>query len=218
MLSVLLIASLAACGPTAGATVAAKPNETNQTVSDSSRFIGTVEEFAVDDKGQTVLMMRRAVGSSFLKTLKVTITAATKFGAEDENLGNGAFLEVYYGGTVNAGDSVDAITINNLMTEEDSNFNGKLVSVTKSTDKEGSGQLLLDPLEEGAMQFAFNYDDSTQLNLDIDKLEPGTLLNVLHSPAATRSIPPQSAAMEISIYQPPEEGELPVKLPDTSAK
>lgn len=39
---------------------AAMPGQERLSVADASRFLGTVEDFAVDDAGQTVLLMRRA--------------------------------------------------------------------------------------------------------------------------------------------------------------
>ena len=65
------------------------------------------------------------------------------------------------------------------------------------------------------MQYVFNYDSSTQFYLDFDALKPGVQLNVLHSAASTRSLPPQSAAFEIAPYTAPGADELPLPIPDT---
>lgn len=193
---------------------AALPGQERLSVADASRFLGTVEDFAVDDAGQTVLLMRRAAGSGLLPELKVTLTENTSYSFDGTQLGNGAFLEVYYGGEPDETGAVDAIAVNDLISEDLVIYNGTLAEITPDPEKEGSGSLLLDPLTENGMQYVFHYDESTQFYLDFASLKAGDKLHVLHSPASTRSLPPQSAAWEISPYTAPEAGELPMPAAD----
>ena len=100
------------------------------------------------------------------------------------------------------------------MSEDLTNYNGKLVEIVPDTEDVDSGYLLLDPIDENGMQYQFNYGPDTQFNIDKDTLQAGDLLNVLHSPISTRSLPPQSPAYEISPYTAPEADELPIPAAD----
>ena len=183
---------------------AAMPGQERLSVADASRFLGTVEDFAVDDAGQTVLLMRRATGSDLPRELKVTLTEDTNYSFDSAQLGNGAFLEVYYGGEPDETGAVDAIAVNDLISEDLVVYNGTLVEITTDPEKEEGCSLLLDPLTEDGMQYVFHVDESTQFYLDFASLKAGDKLHVIHSPASTRSLPPQSAAWEISPYTEPE--------------
>ena len=66
------------------------------------------------------------------------------------------------------------------------------------------------------MQYVFNYDSDT-FYLDFDALKPGDQLNVLHSAASTRSLPPQSAAFEIAPYTAPVQMNC-LPIPDDLAR
>ena len=187
---------------------AAMSGQDRLSVADASRFLGTVEDFAVDDAGQTVLLMRRAAGSNLPRELKVTLTEDTNYSFDSAQLGNGAFLEVYYGGEPDETGAVDAIAVNDLISEDLVVYNGTLVEITTDPEKEEGCSLLLDPLTEDGMQYVFHVDESTQFYLDFASLKAGDKLHVIHSPASTRSLPPQSATWEISPYTEPETGEL----------
>lgn len=212
---------LSAENPLAGA---ASMPESKIAVADAAIYRGVVEDFAVNDKGQTVLMLRRAEGTSFSPRMNFALTENTAYSFDGSSIGNGAFLEIYYCADAAQNDSetpteAEAVAINDLGLEELVNYNGTLVEVSPDPNKEGTGQLLLDPIDPNGMQYAFNYDSSTQFHLDFDALKPGDQLNVLHSAASTRSIPPQSAAFEISPYTAPEDGELSLPAapdPDTA--
>ena len=188
----------------------------------SQVFRGTVEDFAVSDDGATVLLMRRAVGTSFPADLKVKLiadgSADTQFGMDADLLGNGSFLEVYYTpGQENPDGSVTALVVNDALSEDLVYYNGTVVEVAPDPEQEGEGYLLLDPLTEGGMQYRFNYGPETQFVIPLEQIAVGTQLNVYHSPAATRSLPPQSYALEVSAYTAPAEGEVPAPVADPAA-
>lgn len=170
---------------------------------DTAIYRGVIEDFAVNDNGETVLLMRRAIGSGYDANLKVAINKDTRFESKDVQYGNGSFLEVNYGGNPDKNGMVTALNVKVLPSEDMVIFNGKLVSNTPDPDKKGSGQLLLDPIDGNGMQFAFNYADETGIYLDMAKLKKGDLIHVYHSAASTRSIPPQSFAYEITGYTAP---------------
>lgn len=233
-LSALMIASLAACSAPAGASSepamdASSTGETSSElashsedssapstadptafgerlqVADAAMFRGVVEDFAVDDGGKTMLVMRGAKGTDFAPHLNVVLTEDTKYSFDETKIGNGAFLEVYYGVAMNevgTPSTVEAIAVNDFGSEDMVNYNGVLVEITKDGD---SGQLLLDPLDENGTQYAFNYGPDTQFYLDMESLKPGDQLNIFHSPIATMSLPPQSPALEVNLYTAPEE-------------
>lgn len=179
-------------------------------VADSARYRGVVEDVAVSDDGSTVLILNRAVGTNLDRTKKVKLTADTKYSFESAEIANGAFLEVYYGADgANEDESVDAIAINNLGDVNSVNYNGTVLEITKDGD---SGSIYMDPLDEKGMQYVFNYGPETQFYLDINTIKVGDKLNVYHKSMATRSIPPQSPALEFSVYTAPEEGEAPIAI------
>lgn len=232
-LSALMIASLAACSAPGSATpepaVASSTGETPSEaaslseessapstgdptdfgerlqVADAAMFRGVVEDFAVDDGGKTMLVMRGAKGTDFAPHLNVVLTEDTKYSFDETKIGNGAFLEVYYGVAVNevgTPSTVEAIAVNDFGSEDMVNYNGVLVEITKDGD---SGQLLMDPLDDSGTQYAFNYGPDTQFYLDMESLKPGDQLNIFHSPIATMSLPPQSPALEVNLYTAPAE-------------
>ncbi|MCI8492289.1 hypothetical protein [Anaerotruncus sp.] len=213
---------LSAENPLAGA---ASMPESKIAVTDAAIYRGVVEDFAVNDKGQTVLMMRRAEGSGYAPRMNFALTESTSYNFDEISIANGAFLEIYYGSNVTQNTSetpveAEAVAINDLGVEDLVNYNGTLVEVSPDPDKDGAGQLLLDPINPNGMQYVFNYDSSTQFHLDFDTLKPGDQLNVLHSAASTRSLPPQSAAFEVAPYTAPEANELPLPAapgPDAAA-
>lgn len=185
--------------PSASSTAA--PMDQRLQVADAAMFRGVVEDFAVDDTGKTVLVMRGAEGTGFAPSLKVTLTEDTRYSFDETKIGNGGFLEIYYGVDMNeveTPDIVEAIAVNDLGSEDMMNYNGTLVEIMKDGD---GGQLLLDPLDENGTQYAFNYGPDTQFYLDMDALKAGDALNIFHSPIATMSLPPQSPALEVRLYE-----------------
>lgn len=183
----------------------AAPLDERLQVADAAMFRGVVEDFAADDAGKTVLVMRGAEGMGFAPVLKAALTEDTRYSFDETKIGNGAFLEIYYGVDMNEAETpeiVDAVAVNDLGSEDMVNYNGTLVEITKDG---GSGQLLLDPLDENGMQYAFNYGPETQFYLDMESLKAGDRLNIFHSPIATMSLPPQSPAWEVRLYEAPEE-------------
>ena len=78
---------LSAENPLAGA---ASMPESKIAVADAAIYRGVVEDFAVNDKGQTVLMMRRAVGSRFSPRMNFALTENTAYSFEESSIGNGA--------------------------------------------------------------------------------------------------------------------------------
>lgn len=214
--ALFMAASLAACGAPETPEPASSGGDEVQTAQRidgtlmPSVFVGTVEDFAVDDDGYTVLLMRRAVGSPYPRELKVTLTEDTFYQFDSNSVANGSFLQVFYYDEPDENGAVYANAIDDLVSEEISNYNGKLVEAAPDPENEGSGTLTLEPLEEGGISYVFLYNTDTLFNVDLDALKPGDLLNVQHSPASTRSLPPQSLAFVISAYSEPEEGELPI--------
>ena len=195
------------------------PSQQRTTVADASLFRGTIEDFAVSDDGKTVLLMNRAIGSGYSQDLKVKLTDSTNFDFDSTKMGNGTFLEVYYGDTVtNPDGSVDAIQINYLGTEDMVNYNGTVKEISLDPDESGSGYLLLEPIDNG-MEYQFNFDSSTQFYMELGTIQQGDQLNILHSPVSTRSLPPQSFAWEVSKYTAPtqEPSDLSVEEDSTSS-
>ena len=184
----------------------------------SQVFRGTVEDFAVSDDGSTVLLMRRASGTNFPADLKVKLADDTQFGVDETQLGNGSFLEIYYSpDESNEDGSVTALAINGEISEDSVYYNGTVVEIVADQEREGEGYILMDPLTADGMQYQFNYGPETQFSIPVEEIAPGVQLNVYHSPVATRSLPPQSYALEIGAYIPPEAGEASIPAAEVSA-
>lgn len=172
-------------------------------VADAAVYRGIIEDFSVSDGGKTVLNLIQVDGTNFgAPTLKVMLDDNTQYAVAPPTFGNGSYVEVYYGTGTNPDGSVTAAALNELLPVDMILFNGIVAEVTPDTDKTGSGSILVDPLEEGGMQFLFFYRPETVFTFDLATLKVGDKINVVHSAAATRSIPPQSNAYEIHLYLP----------------
>lgn len=181
-------------------------------VMDAYQFWGVVEDFAVSDDGKTVLMMNRADGTDFEPSLKVVFDDDTRMNFDSDRIGNGAFFEIYYGGKNDDG-TVTAIAANDLGSVDDVLYNGTIVEIR---NENGSGQMVLDPISEGGQRHAFNFGPETSFFVELNTLKPGDRVNVYHSMISTRSIPPQSPALEVRLYTAPEEGEASLPASETA--
>lgn len=72
----------------------------------------------------------------------------------------------------------------------------KIKSITKEDDKVS---VLITPEEENAMDIMLKIQDTTKINLD--ELKEGDIVNAIYEKAMTRSIPPQTNAIEVSKQQ-----------------
>lgn len=174
-------------------------------VADASRYEGIVEDFAMSDDGTAVLMMKPEGAEDGAEPVKVKLSEETKFSFDSTGLGNGDHLEVYYAGEPVDG-MVTAIAINrieNTLPQEDMAqaliYDGEVVEHTPDAEKPGSGSILMRSFE-GDNDYVFNYDKETKIDVDLASLKAGDKLHIVHSQMATRSIPPQSPAFEISAY------------------
>lgn len=162
-------------------------------VADAAVYRGVVDDFAVDDNGHTALILRQVPGTDFgYPVLQAVLDENTRYSFDTTGMGNGSYLEIFYGGQPDASGTVTAIAVNDMGPVDLVVYNGILVEANTEEN-----YLLLDPVDENGMQYRFNFNDSTQFYLDSNALAPGDKLNVLHDAASTRSIPPQSFAREV---------------------
>lgn len=166
-------------------------------------YRGIIEEFAVGDGGNTVWILNQVEGADYgHPTLKVMLTPSTKYLYDNkaEQVGNGSYIAVTYDKSkTNADGSVTALTVDKLLEPEMIVYNGTVVSVRKDTDS--SGQILMEDFGGQGMGYAFNYSEETRFVTPLAQIKAGDKLSVLHSPISTRSIPPQSPAEEVRVYE-----------------
>lgn len=177
-------------------------------VADTALYRGIVEDFSVNDAGETVLTLCQAQGSNFASPkLMVTLTEDTRYAQEEPEYGNGSYLEVFYGQKENPDGSVEALAVNELQPADMILYNGTVKEITPDPEKEGEGRILVSPLGEAeGTEYLFLYSEETSfIGLYLDEIQPGDQLHIIHSPVSTRSLPPQSAAVEIRPYAATEE-------------
>ena len=167
-------------------------------------YRGTLEDFAVDDEGRTVLILRQAAsGINYgYPRLQVTLTEDTALPEED--VANGDYLEARVlltdPGDENRLPTGDAVSLKKIFSEEGTNFSGTIQSVTEQSDTEGT--LLLEGIGNQT-PYLFHYDADTLL-ADGVTLAEGEQIAIYFSGIAATSYPPQSTALEIYPYWPGE--------------
>ena len=110
--------------------------ESKIAVADAAIYRGVVEDFAVNDKGQTVLMMRRAVGSRFSPRMNFSLTENHCAAVLKNHPSATERFEVTTAFGTTQSDSTtpietEAIAINDLGLEDLINYNGTLVKVSR---------------------------------------------------------------------------------------
>ncbi|MBC8585434.1 hypothetical protein [Youxingia wuxianensis] len=180
-------------------------------VADAGMYRGVVEDFAVDDQGRTVWILNQLEGVDFgAPRLQVALDSATQLGYdESEQIGNGTYLEVYYGGEIpqTSQDQIPLVTaaaVNKLPAPELVLFCGTITQATSDPQNASQGDLLVESILDGGGEYLFHYDQSTQFYLapeDSTAAYVGKKVAVFHDPASTRSLPPQSTAWEVWPYE-----------------
>lgn len=179
----------------------------------SPRYVGVVDDFAVNDAGETVLIMKPSHGITANGILNVTLTKDTAYTVEKNAIANGAELEIFY--VLNEQKEAVAVQINeaaeipadgtgipDFSMEESVSYDGVVLDIyfDPSNPKEGSIEMTD---FDGQTPYVFHfYEETVVENIDLNEIKPQTKLHVEHSPISTRSLPPQSNAFSISPYQP----------------
>jgi|GEM_PF-3094981 len=168
-------------------------------VMDVPMYRGTVTGF--DDGGtqdHVIATLEQYKGSNYgAPTLRVVIDANTKFSPTRDKFAKDAYVEVYY--AANAVDDVHTAIGVNYLSESAGmrNINGEIISIEPNQD--GAGQIHVMDIDRNS-EHIINYDDNTHIYLNMDELASGDKINVFYSGISTRSLPPQSPAMEIRKY------------------
>lgn len=176
------------------------------------RYVGVVDDFAVNDAGETVLIMKPSHGGDANGSLNIALTKDTSYTIEDGALANGAELEIFY--VLNEKNEAVAVQVNDtdevpagsdglpdFDMEESVSYDGVVLSVSfdPSNPKEGSIEMTD---FDGQMPYVFHFNEETTVEgIDLKEIQPQTKLHIEHSQISTRSLPPQSNAFSISPYQ-----------------
>lgn len=169
------------------------------TVADAAMYRGTVASISVDGD-INYITLKQEKGTNYGYPVKqFKITADTKTDYTKDQLELGSYLEVAYGSSSNIEEVSTAITASLLNEAEFSVYNGTVVSVTPVKGSADEGSILLKD-KSSNNQTVFHYNKDTQLYIDKKALKKGAVLNIYHSGALTRSVPPQGNALEIRAY------------------
>ncbi len=106
----------------------------------------------------------------------------------------GDYIEISYTFSQADPQIAQALSLKKLTDAALSNYNGEVISI----DRQNSVILCRD--WESSSETLFHYTDSTQMYFDFDSLKQGDKINIYHSGALTRSLPPQGNALEIRRY------------------
>lgn len=168
-------------------------------VADTAMYRGIISEIKAIDGQLHSFVLSQVEGTDFgAPSLKVNASEDTKFSFDFSSLQEGDYVEVFFGDPLEQAikKGASAIAVNNWGDAEMIIFNGAVVSVTPDKEKEGAGSLLLTSLKDNS-EWVFHYWEDTQLYVNINELTEGDKVNILFSGIATRSLPPQSNAIEI---------------------
>lgn len=164
-----------------------------------STMEGTVEDFAVDDKGNTVWQVRRAGDAEDAPLVNVTVTKGTKSNFEG-NVANGDFIIVEYreGTQQGSGSTVLAERVSKRAPLPQIVVSGEIVSL------EGDSGFLLRPFGAGAGgDTFFHCGADTERPAGKDSFRVGDRVTVVYNGILTRSLPPQGFAQIISMFDAP---------------
>jgi hypothetical protein len=166
----------------------------------AAMYRGTITDIQEEDDTLRV-MIEQAQGTNFgHPTLTVAIGEDIVFSGfyAPAQLQVGDYLEVFYGQAPEG--EATAISARLLPAAELVIFNGVLEEITVEEGESRVGYMRLSAMrDDGAHVFHFS-PAFTQFYLDFDSLQPGDKLNIFHSGVSTRSIPPQSSALEVRYY------------------
>lgn len=163
---------------------------------------GVLEDVAVNDKGQTVWMLRPDEGADG-SALKLVFDDTASYEMDLAGLANGVHLQIAYETPENADAELKVVKAAPVQSEGDMTqiFEGTVKEITPDPEKPGEGQILMQPLEgaESTMEWIFNYSAETTFPTEkgIEDVKTGDRLDMSFNGVATRSIPPQSFAQHI---------------------
>ena len=169
-------------------------------VADAAMYRGTIIDIRQDADGLTVTL-EQARGTNFGSVQPMDVVIADDIvmsGFESlAELREGDYLEVFYGSIVRGGTS-RAITARLLPPADVVIFNGILEEIIVQDGQ--TGHMLVNSMNGGGQHLFHFSPEFTQFYLNFDGLQPGDELNIFHSGVSTRSIPPQSSALEVRFY------------------
>lgn len=164
--------------------------------SEASFLEGTVEDFAVDDKGNTVWMVRRTGDAEDAPLIGVTVDANTRLDFEG-NVANGDIIGVEYRG----GGAIHAQTVTKHTPLPSVIASGQVAELLPASGGSDGGFLLRQG--GGAGDIVFRYGADTKIMTADKKIKVGDRLTVTYNGVLTRSIPPQGYAREITTQSAP---------------
>lgn len=161
---------------------------------------GTVEEFAVDDQGRTVWLLRRTGDEQSAPLIQVAVTSSTKVETKD-SVANGSVIGVEYRGREDAVSLVaDRVTQANPLPQI--TVSGQVVELMNQMDST-AGFLLREFSDDpaAAQEYIFRWDaagNETKMLLADRSVDQGDRITVTYNGILTRSLPPQGFALAIA--------------------
>lgn len=174
-------------------------------VADAACYRGTVTSIDSTLTNEVIYRLTAFPGSGMQDWLLVVPTPDTRASFDLDTIREGDHLEVFYAPPEGVGCGLtcyEMLGVNRLLPAEGVYYNGILVELETMPD--GTADLVMvpqgTPLEswgDPMKQFVFHTGPDTQFRMSTQDLEEGMLLNIYHKGIATRSIPPQGAALEV---------------------
>lgn len=159
--------------------------------SEASFLEGTVEDFAVDDKGNTVWMVRKTGDAADAPLVGVTVGANTKLNFEG-NVANGDIIGVEYRGE----GTIQALTVTKHTPLPAVTAAGQVIELLPASGGSDGGFLLRQAGEAG--DIIFHYGSDTKIMTPDKTVKVGDRLSVTYNGVLTRSMPPQGYAQVIT--------------------
>ena len=170
-------------------------------VADSAMYRGTITDIGEDDDG-LIMTVEQVRGTNFgYPSLVIAVgndIVMSGFQSPDE-LQVGDYLEVFYGLAL-SGEGAVAIAARLLPGADLVIFNGAIEEVVVQEAQLRVGYIRLSAIDGGSEHVFHFSPEFTQFYLDFDVLQPGDKLNIFYNGVSTRSIPPQSSALEVRYY------------------
>lgn len=196
-LAFAVVTVLAGCNNAATDPSSIEPSENPSTnppiIADAALYRGLVTEISAES-----ITVRMVSGRDYgAPNLTLAITESTNVDPSLEEIAEGDFVEIYYGGE-------NAIMILKITLGESVVFNGEIESVAKDDDGNITSLTVVSLPIDGQEKVIFNVGAETQIYMNADELVEGKMISIYTSGVIATSEPPQSFALEISSYVPVE--------------
>lgn len=197
-------------------TVTVDPNgtvtitDTEETAEPEANYNATVtevgeESVVVDDTERGIVVLLNGEDTKFIGADGEEITIS--------DLEEGMLVNVEYSGIMTASEPPQNVPVSITVVTEETPEIETVASIGEVLAVEGDQIVIGEDLEDPQTQIVFNTNEDTKFTkageeIGLEDIKAGDIINVVHSLAMTKSLPPQTYAYEIEVVD-AEEGVLP---------